>query len=55
MGMLDQLCPCGMPLWEEDEHCMECGQAVDRPPNCPECGERLQDPDACEICRWESL
>jgi len=43
-----------MPLWEEDEHCMECGQAVEHPPGCPECGERLQDPDACEICRWES-
>ena len=49
--MSDQLCPCGMPLWEEDEHCMECGQTVERPPDCPNCGERLKDPDSCEICR----
>ena len=43
-----------MPLWDEDEHCMECGQAVERPLTCPDCGETLQDPEACEICRWES-
>ena len=54
MGISDQYCPCGIPLWEGEDYCQNCGQENEWDPVCPNCDEKLDDPDSCDFCRWES-
>ena len=53
MGISDQYCPCGVPLWEGEDYCQNCGQENEWDPVCPNCDEKLDDPDSCDFCRWE--